>query len=48
MEVCLEAVQLFGDANVLQICGGTEQAQISQVAPSLLRDARRPDYSRGR
>jgi hypothetical protein len=51
MEVCLEAVQLFGgngymaeyqveqlcrDAKVLQIYGGTDEIQISQVARSLL------------
>ncbi|MDH5492522.1 MAG: acyl-CoA dehydrogenase family protein [Myxococcales bacterium] len=52
MEVCLEAVQLFGgngymteyrveqlcrDAKVLQIYGGTDEIQISQIARSLLR-----------
>ncbi len=51
MEVCLEAVQLFGgngymaefqveqlcrDAKVLQIYGGTDEIQISQIARSLL------------
>jgi alkylation response protein AidB-like acyl-CoA dehydrogenase len=51
MEVCLEAVQLFGgngymaeyqveqlcrDAKVLQIYGGTDEIQTSQVARSLL------------
>ena len=51
MEVCLEAVQLFGgngymaefqveqlcrDAKVLQIYGGTDEIQISQIAHSLL------------
>ena len=54
MEVCLEAVQLFGgngymaeyrveqlcrDAKVLQIYGGTDEIQISQIARSMLRDA---------
>ena len=54
MEVCLEAVQLFGgngymaeyrveqlcrDAKVLQIYGGTDEIQISQIARTLLRDA---------
>ena len=53
MEVCLEAVQLFGgngymaeyqveqlcrDAKVLQIYGGTDEIQISQIARSLLGD----------
>jgi hypothetical protein len=53
MEVCLEAVQLFGgngymaeyqveqlcrDAKVLQIYGGTDEIQISQIARSLLAD----------
>ena len=53
MEVCLEAVQLFGgngymaeyrveqlcrDAKVLQIYGGTDEIQISQIARSMLRD----------
>lgn len=52
MEVCLEAVQLFGgngymseykveqlcrDAKVLQIYGGTDEIQISQIARNLLR-----------
>jgi alkylation response protein AidB-like acyl-CoA dehydrogenase len=52
MEVCLEAVQLFGgngymaeyhveqlcrDAKVLQIYGGTDEIQVSQIARSLLR-----------
>jgi len=52
MEVCLEAVQLFGgngymsefkveqlcrDAKVLQIYGGTDEIQISQIARSLLK-----------
>jgi len=51
MEVCLEAVQLFGgngymaeyrveqlcrDAKVLQIYGGTDEIQISQIARTLL------------
>ena len=51
MEVCLEAVQLFGgngymaeyqveqlcrDAKVLQIYGGTDEIQVSQIARSLL------------
>jgi acyl-CoA dehydrogenase len=51
MEVCLEAVQLFGgngymaeyqveqlcrDAKVLQIYGGTDEIQISQIARSML------------
>ncbi|MEJ7732189.1 MAG: acyl-CoA dehydrogenase family protein [Polyangiaceae bacterium] len=51
MDVCLEAVQLFGgngymaeyrveqlcrDAKVLQIYGGTDEIQISQIARSLL------------
>ena len=51
MEVCLEAVQLFGgngymsefrveqlcrDCKVLQIYGGTDEIQISQIARSLL------------
>jgi len=51
MEVCLEAVQLFGgngymaefqveqlcrDAKVLQIYGGTDEIQISQIARNLL------------
>ena len=51
MEVCLEAVQLFGgngymaeyqveqlcrDAKVLQIYGGTDEIQISQIARSLM------------
>lgn len=51
MEVCLEAVQLFGgngymaeyrveqlcrDAKVMQIYGGTDEIQISQIARSLL------------
>ena len=51
MEVCIEAVQLFGgngytaeyqveqlcrDAKVLQIYGGTDEIQISQIARSLL------------
>jgi hypothetical protein len=51
MEVCLEAVQLYGgngytaeyrveqlcrDAKVLQIYGGTDEIQISQIARSLL------------
>jgi alkylation response protein AidB-like acyl-CoA dehydrogenase len=51
MEVCLEAVQLFGgngymaeyqveqlcrDAKVLQIYGGTDEIQTSQIARSLL------------
>jgi alkylation response protein AidB-like acyl-CoA dehydrogenase len=54
MEVCLEAVQLFGgngymaefqveqlcrDAKVLQIYGGTDEIQISQIARSMLGDA---------
>ena len=54
MEVCLEAVQLFGgngymaeyqveqlcrDAKVLQIYGGTDEIQISQIARSLLAKA---------
>jgi hypothetical protein len=53
MDVCLEAVQLFGgngymaeyqveqlcrDAKVLQIYGGTDEIQISQIARSLLGD----------
>jgi alkylation response protein AidB-like acyl-CoA dehydrogenase len=53
MDVCLEAVQLFGgngymaeyqveqlcrDAKVLQIYGGTDEIQISQIARSLLAD----------
>lgn len=52
MEVCLEAVQLFGgngymseykveqlcrDAKVLQIYGGTDEIQVSQIARNLLR-----------
>jgi alkylation response protein AidB-like acyl-CoA dehydrogenase len=52
MEVCLEAVQLFGgngymaeyqveqlcrDAKVLQIYGGTDEIQISQIARDLLK-----------
>ena len=52
MEVCLEAVQLFGgngymaeyqveqlcrDAKVLQIYGGTDEIQISQIARDLMR-----------
>jgi alkylation response protein AidB-like acyl-CoA dehydrogenase len=51
IEVCLEAVQLFGgngymaefqveqlcrDAKVLQIYGGTDEIQVSQIARSLL------------
>jgi alkylation response protein AidB-like acyl-CoA dehydrogenase len=51
MEVCLEAVQLFGgngymaeyrveqlcrDAKVLQIYGGTDEIQVSQIARSLI------------
>lgn len=51
MEVCLEAVQLFGgngymaeyrveqlcrDAKVLQIYGGTDEIQVSQIARALL------------
>jgi acyl-CoA dehydrogenase len=51
MDVCLEAVQLFGgngyvaeykveqlcrDAKVLQIYGGTDEIQISQIARSML------------
>jgi alkylation response protein AidB-like acyl-CoA dehydrogenase len=51
MDVCLEAVQLFGgngymaeyrveqlcrDAKVLQIYGGTDEIQVSQIARSLL------------
>jgi alkylation response protein AidB-like acyl-CoA dehydrogenase len=51
MDVCLEAVQIFGgngymsefrveqlarDAKVLQIYGGTDEIQISQIARSLL------------
>jgi len=54
MEVCLEAVQLFGgngymaeyqveqlcrDAKVLQIYGGTDEIQVSQIARSLLGEA---------
>jgi hypothetical protein len=54
MEVCLEAVQLFGgngymaeyhveqlcrDAKVLQIYGGTDEIQTSQIARSLLATA---------
>jgi len=54
MDVCLEAVQLFGgngymaefhveqlcrDAKVLQIYGGTDEIQISQIARSMLADA---------
>ena len=54
MEVCLEAVQLFGgngymaeyqveqlcrDAKVLQIYGGTDEIQVSQIARSLLAGA---------
>ncbi len=53
MEVCLEAVQLFGgngymaeyqveqlcrDAKVLQIYGGTDEIQVSQIARALLRE----------
>jgi alkylation response protein AidB-like acyl-CoA dehydrogenase len=53
MDVCLEAVQLFGgngymaeyrveqlcrDAKVLQIYGGTDEIQVSQIARSLLSD----------
>jgi acyl-CoA dehydrogenase len=53
MEVCLEAVQLFGgngymaeyqveqlcrDAKVLQIYGGTDEIQVSQIARSLMSD----------
>jgi acyl-CoA dehydrogenase len=53
MEVCLEAVQVFGgngymseyrieqlarDAKCLQIYGGTDEIQISQIARDLLRD----------
>jgi acyl-CoA dehydrogenase len=53
MDVCLEAVQLFGgngymaefqveqlcrDAKVLQIYGGTDEIQISQIARTLLGD----------
>lgn len=53
MEVCLEAVQLFGgngymseyhveqlcrDCKVLQIYGGTDEIQISQIARTLLKD----------
>jgi acyl-CoA dehydrogenase len=53
MDVCLEAVQLFGgngymaeyqveqlcrDAKVLQIYGGTDEIQISQIARNLLQD----------
>jgi len=51
MDVCLEAVQLFGgngymaeyqveqlcrDAKVLQIYGGTDEIQISQIARNML------------
>jgi len=51
MDVCLEAIQLFGgngymaeykveqlarDCKVLQIFGGTDEIQVSQIARSLL------------